>query len=364
MKKLTTRQRNVIVLAVVLALSIAGAFFLAPAARERTASSAIPQGAFLLVTLDLVKLRESPLSRELSALREVSDVSEECGFDPLARAKSIAIGVPEKPDGVFGIAITHDLAEADLAKCAERVMSIRSAMPRFTQKGSWTVLEQEGILSEATRAKIAYRDGSPLLVARGDYLATMQGALDGASPRAESDSEHAALRKEALARAHGGAILVATAVLPKSLRDRLKNEMADEAASSESKTATMTAILSVRAVALSIASRDDQLDVFAELECETDAACATLRDFLDRRRKTIAAEPAARFAGISGILDAARLEAHGPALDLSVSAPATEMARAVRAVLGAAFTPPPRPLPERPATPDGGVGASGFSPRP
>ncbi len=197
----------------------------------------------MFATLDLVKLRESPLAHELSALREVNDVSQECGFDPLAHAKSIAIGVPEKPDGVFGVAITHDLAEADLAKCAERVMSIRSATPRFTQRGSWTVLEQEGILSEATRPKIAYRDGSPLLVARGDYLATMQGALDGASPRAESDSEHAALRKEAIARAHGAAILVATAVLPKSLRDRLKNDMADEAASSESKTATMNAIL-------------------------------------------------------------------------------------------------------------------------
>ncbi len=359
---MTTRRRNLIVLAVVLAVSALGAFFFAPAARDRTASSAIPQGAFLFVTLDLVKLRESPLATELSSLREVNDDSRECGFDPIARAKSIAIGVPEKPDGVFGLAITHDLAEADLAKCAERVMSIRSAPPRFTQHGSWTVLEQEGILSEATRPKIAYRDGSPLLVARGDYLATMQGALDGTSPRAETDSEHAALRKVATGAAHGNAIVVATAVLPKSLRDRLKNEMSEETGASETKTATMNAILSVRALALSIAAHGDDLDLFAELECETDAACATLRDFLEKRRKTIAAEPAARFAGVSAILDAARIEKHGPSLNVTVSAPESEMARAVRAIYASAFAPPPRNLPERPA--DGGAGASRFSPRP
>lgn len=359
---MTTRQRNVLVLVVVLVLGVAGAYFLMPAVRERTASEAIPAGAFLVVTIDLAKMRESPLARELSALREVSDVSQECGFDPLARAKSVAIGVPEKPDGVFGLAITHDLEESELAKCAERVMSIRSATPRFTQRGSWTVLEQEGILSEATRPKIAYRGGSPLLIARGDYLATMQAALDGTSPRAETDSEHAALRKVALDHAHGNALVVATAVLPKSLRDRLKNEMAEEAAASESKAATMNAILSVRALALSIASHGDDLDLFAELECETDAACATLRDFLDKRRKTIAAEPAARFAGVAAILDAARIETNGPSLDVTLSAPESEMARAVRAIYASAFAPPPRILPERPV--DAGPAASGFSPRP
>jgi len=346
----------VLLLVGVLALGALGAWLLAPSMRERTASSAIPTGAFLLVTMDLAKMRESPLAHELSGLREVSEVTQECGFDPIARAKSIAIGVPEKPDGVFGIAITNDLTEDELGKCAERVMSMRSATPRFTQKGSWTVLEQEGLLSEATRPKIAYRSGSPLLVARGDYLATMQAALDGTSPRAETDSEHTALRKLATERAHGTPLLVASAVLPKSLRDRLKNEMADEAGTSESKVATMNAILSVRALALSIGSHDDNVDVFAELECENDSACATLQDFIDRKRKSIAAQPAARFVGLGGILDAAHVEAHGPALDLTVSAAASEMARAARALVSSAFSPVPKPVPS--------AAASGFSPRP
>ena len=95
--------------------------------------------------------------------------------------------------------------------------------------------------------------------------------------------------------------------------------------------------------------------MFAELECETDAACATLRDFLENKRKSIAQDPRARFAGIGAILDGARVEAKGPSLDVKLSAAETEMARAVRAVFSAAFAPP---------TPKARPSASGFSPGP
>jgi hypothetical protein len=325
-----------LVLAAVLAASALGAYFLAPSLRQRTAIEAIPRGAFLVVTIDLVKLRASPLAHELGGVREVSDVTELCGFDPLARAKTIAIGVPEKPDGVFGLSITHDLERDELAKCAERVMSARSAVPSVTLRGSWTVVQQEGVLSEATRAKIAYRDGAPLLVARGDYLAAMQQTLDG--PRA-GPTDHDALRKIALA--HGDdALLVATAILPKSVRDKLKDELSSEADTSESKKTTMNAVLAVDSFALSVASRGDSLDVFVELGCDDAGTCRTVSDFLDRKRKTIDADPAARIAGVSGILDAIHLEPRGNRLDATLSAPASELVRVVRTVLASGFSSP------------------------
>jgi len=322
----TTRRRNLLLLAAVIACAALGAVLLAPSLRERRAIDAVPDGAFLVATIDLVKMRQSPLAHELGALREVSDVTELCGFDPLARAKTIAIAVPEKPDGVFGLAITHDLKEDELAKCAERVMSARSAVPSVTLRGSWTIVQQEGILSEATRPKIAYRDGAPLLVARGDYLAAMQHALDG--PKAPS--EHDALRKIAEARAGENAVLVATALLPKTVRDKIKDELATEADTSESKKNTMGAILAVSEVALSVASRGDQVDVFAELRCETSGACSTLSEFLDRKRRELAQQPAARLIGLAGILDGVHLELRGDALDATFSAPATELVRVVR----------------------------------
>ncbi len=359
---MTTRRRNILILASVLVLSALGAYLLAPGVRERAPIEAIPNGAFLVVTLDLVKLRASPLAHELGDVREVSDVSRECGFDPLERARSVAIGVPEKPDGVFGLSIAHDLDRDDLAKCAERVMSARSATPRVTQRGSWTIVEQEGILSEATRAKIAYRDGAPLLVARGDYLATMQQTIDGPQ---KGLREHDELRKVAESHAGGNAVLVATALLPKSVRNKVKDELATEAdtsessvptarettpagksgeaARSQSKKATMNAVLGVTSVAVSIGSRpgSPMVDVFAELVCEDAGTCATVRDFLERKRKSLAQEPAARFVGLAGILDAVTLDAHGNVVDAEVSVPATELARSVRAVLRTAFSPAP-----------------------
>ncbi len=329
---MTTRRRNLLILIAVLAASAIGAILLAPSLRERQAIEAIPKGAFLVVTVDLVKLRASPLAHELGSVREVSAVTEECGFDPLARAKTIAIGVPEKPDGVFGLSITHDLGHDELSKCAERVMSARSAVPSVTLRGSWTVVQQEGILSEATRAKIAFRDGAPLLVARGDYLATMQQTLDGPKP---GPSEHDALRK--IAEAHGGAqaMLIATALLPKSVRDKIKNELAAEG-DTESQKNTMNAILAVNAFALSIASRDaSSLDVFAELECENAGACSTVADFLERKRKALAQDSGARFIGLAGILDGVKFDSHETALDASFHAEAGEVVRAIRGVLSA-----------------------------
>jgi len=355
---MTTRRRNVLVLLAVLALGSIGAWLLAPAVRDRTAVEAIPSGAFLVVTIDFEKARDSALARDLAQLADVGEMQELCGFDPVSHVRTLAVGVPEKPDGVFGIAFTHDLSEDDLGKCAQRMMSLRSATPRFTQRGSWTVLEQEGAIAEATRAKIAYRSGSPVLVARGDYLATMQSALDGQTARAESDGDHEKLRKAA--RAHQGTIAIATAVLPKSIRDRIKNEMEGE--TSPDKNATMTAILAVRALTVSVATRHDDVDVFAELACENEGACATLREFLDRKRKSIAQEPAARFAGIGAILDGAHVEANGASLDVSLSGSESEMARAARAVIGAAFGPTEKR--GIPTSPKARPSASGFSPGP
>ncbi len=337
MTTLKTRRRNLLLLALVVGLAATALFVFGPAARERTALEAIPDGAFLLVTIDLVRLRESPLAAELKSLHDLSDISDECGFDPIARAKSVAIGVPEKPDGVFGLAVTTDLAEDELVSCAGRVMGARSAMPRITRRGSWTEVEQEGILSERTRPKIAHRDGAPLLIARGDYLATMQATLDGTAKRAEVAAEHAALRKVALDHVGKDSLLVATAILPKSVRDKIKAEAPDE------KNVTMAAILSVKTVSLAITAYGPALDIFAELGCETEAACSTVRDFLERKRTEIASRPAARFVGIGALLDATRLETHGAVLDLSLRAPASEIARAVRALLGSAFSPQPGP---------------------
>jgi len=341
----TTRRRNLIALVAVLLAAAVAAYLGTPPHRQRLASDAIPAGAFLVVTMDLSGLRTSPLAKELGTFREVSEVAQRCGFDPIERAKTVAIGVPEKPDGVFGIAVTSDLTRDELAHCADRVMSARGASPHITEKNGWALLEQDAVVEAmAPKGRIAYRDGAPLLVARGDYLASMQSALDGKTPRAlgEADAEHAALRKSA--EAHSNApLLLATAVLPKSLRDKLKKELEAEAAAEPGgvATETMNAVLSVSSVAVAISSRaSNDLDLFAELRCESESACVTVRDFIDKKRKALAKQAGVRFIGLGALLDALVLEVHGSLLDLTLTAPESEVARVVRGVLSNA-TPPP-----------------------
>jgi hypothetical protein len=330
---MTTRQRNAVLLVAVLTLSAIGVYLFAPGTRERAAVDAVPDGAFLLVTIDLGRLRATPLARELASLQDVSDVSETCGFDPLDRATAIAVGVPEKPDGVFGIAVTtHDLPEDDLLRCAERMMGARSATPHVVKHGAWTEVEQQGILAQARSAKVAYRSGAPLLVARGDYLATMQAALEGERLRAKDAANHAALRK-ALLDQHPDAFFVATALLPKSVRQRV----GDEVEENESKKRLMTAILAVNAVALSIAARGELLELAARFECETGDACATVRDFLERK--------------VKGLPYDVRLEVHGPIIEASLTAAESDVARGLRALFSSAVR-PSEPLKTGPHKPD------------
>jgi hypothetical protein len=327
-KPITTRQRNALVLAGVLALSALGVWLFAPVPREHKPIDAIPDGAFMLATVDLVKLRESPLGGELASLQDVSQVAQMCGFDPLLRATQLAVGIPEKPDGVFGVALTtHDLAEDELVHCAERVMSARSAMPHVVKRGSWTEIEQEGVIALATRPRIAFRQGSPLLVGRGDYLATMQATLDGDHLRAKDAPDHAALRKAMLERSPD-ALLVVTGILPKAVRERIAGQEGTP-------NATMSAILAVTSFGLSLTSQATIVDVVAKLECETEAACATVKDFVDRKVKGTL---------LAGLI---RAEAHEAKLDLTLTAPEADIVRAIRALLSAAEPERPEGLPHK-----------------
>jgi hypothetical protein len=309
----------------VLAVSALGVWLFAPSGRDVRAIDAVPDGAFLLATLDLAHLRESTLAGELTALEQVSDVAKTCGFDPLSRATAVAVGVPEKPDGVFGVAITTEgLDEDDLQRCAERVMGARSATPHVVRRGSWTDIEQEGVLAQATRSKIAYRHGWPVLVGRGDYLVAMKEAASGDRKRARDEPIHAPLRKTLRERAGVEPLLLMTGVLPKSVRERIQDE-------SGGAQATMAAILAIKAFGLAVSAHGETVDILGELDCETEAACDTVRDFIARKAK------AASIEGLHAVVT-------GPRLDLSLSAPEADLARTLRGLVGSALAPPaPQP---------------------
>ena len=308
---MTTRRRNLLVLGAIILAAAAGLVVFRPKGHPTVAADAIPDGAFLLVTLDLDRLRASPLGPDIAALRQVGEVSTTCGFDPLAHVRSLAVGVPEKPDRVFGVALmTHDLSEEDLVGCAQRVMSARSATAHVVRHGAWTEIEQQGLLAEATRPRIGYREGMPVLVARADYLGDMQAAVDGDRIRAGATPDHAALRKAALEHS-GDALLVATAILPKAVRERIAGEVTTSA-----QAGAMPAVLAVSTVAAAVSVHGQDVEVFAELGCESDAAAGELRALIERKTKAL---PLSLY-----------VETHGSRLDATLHVPAGQLLHLVQ----------------------------------
>jgi hypothetical protein len=353
-----TRTRNALILAAIGGLAGAGAYFGGAPARQRAALEAIPEHTFLLVTIDPKKVRASPLAGELGALREVSEVSTTCGFDPLDRAREIVIAIPEEESGEFGLAVTHDLTRDEVGTCAKKLAAERGDGATLRQEGPYVVLEASESIDPGPKGQIVWRDGAPLLVGRGAWLGKMRGALDGTEPRVASQKAHSALREVVGANAGEAArpALVATAVLPKALRERLRRQMVTEGDAPGSKSAqTMDAILAVGEVAISVktTSATAPVTVFAELRCEKPGACETVRAFLERKRTKLGQDPLVRLMGFGPILDAVTLEANGEVLDARAEWAAADVRRVLSALGRALFPPPPDapPLPSRSAPP-------------
>ena len=351
---MTTRRRNLLLLLATLALAGAGAYLAGPPDRTRDVLDAIPEHTFLLVTLDLPKLRTSPFARELSSLHEVTDVSQTCGFDPVARAQTVAIAIPEAENGEFGLALTHDLTRDELSGCARNVTASRGTSLTMRQDGPYVLLEADSSLDLGPPAQIAYRDGAPLLIGRGAWLGSMRASLEGREPRALSRPAHAALREVAGANAAASArpSIVATAVVPKGLRDRLRKQLADEA-DTERGVKTMDAVLAVSEVAVAVTTggESDPVKVFVELRCERAGACDTVRAFVDRKRAGFASLPLVKALGFAPLLDAIQLSAEGEVLDARVELAAGDVSRLLSAAKQAwsspASTPRPLPLPAK-----------------
>ncbi|CAN5285459.1 hypothetical protein BH09MYX1_BH09MYX1_58660 [soil metagenome] len=341
-----TRTRNALVLLAIAAVAGGGAYFAGGPTRQRAAIEAIPERTFLLVTVDLEKLRVSPMASELGGFREVSDVSSLCGFDPLSRAKELVIAVPEEETGEFGLAVTHDLTRDEVAACARKIADANGDGSTLRQEGAYAILEPKEAIDPGPKGQIVYREGAPLLIGRGAWMTKMRGALDGTEPRVSAQKAHTALREVAGASSAPALrpTLIATAVLPKTLRERLRRQMVTEAEGAKG-AATMDAILAVGEVAIAVrtTTTDAPVQVFAELRCEKAGACDTVRGFVDRKRNAFAADPLVKLMGFGSMLDAIKLEVNGEILDANVEWSAADVKRAFGAIQRAAFPSAPPP---------------------
>jgi hypothetical protein len=308
------------------ALAVVTALLVAHKRSRGTVLSAVPRDAWLLATVDVETLRPSPLAQALVGSGGVTipglgKVSDACGFEPLARLTEVALVAPEA-EGDFGLAFEGDIGKTELARCAEQVLRVRGGNPSTEPRGSFVVV---GDAAEGARARLAYRDGGPFLVGRGQWLATMIDAVDGKAERASP--ELLALRTHLSGHRGkaGGPAVVVAALLPRTMRDQLRGEMQDPSRESDS----YAAVLSVDRAGFSLETGPSGSTTFldAELHCESADACAQVKVLIERKRFAASASPALRLAGLGAAIDSLAVEQNGQTLAVKAEVPTDDLAR-------------------------------------
>lgn len=317
--------------------------------------AAMPRDAWLVLTVDVAALRQSPVAAPLvspqaaapilgraTAVPGLGSLADACGFDPLARLTELAVCSPEGGErGDFGLAFAGDLGRDELARCAEKVIRARGGQPATSVQGAFTVLEDA---ADGTHTRVAYRDGGPFLVGRGAWLDAMMAAAAGKDAGPAGASAHMALRASLAGDTHPTVLL--TALLPSALRQRLKAEVTDPAQEAhEAQEREYASVLSVdqAGLALTTGPAGSTTHIAVRLHCETAEACAEVQRLVDRKRMALSRDFGVRLVGLGPLLDSLTLRADGASLSLTASAPTDALTKAVERVLAyrSRSAPPP-----------------------
>jgi len=117
----TTRAKNILGLLTFAAASVVVVCLIRrQTGQKQRAIDAVPADAFLVMTLDVDRLRKSPLGAAIlgganSKLLGEKTITAICGFDPLDRMREVAVAVPQEDEtGEFGIVIRADITKHEL----------------------------------------------------------------------------------------------------------------------------------------------------------------------------------------------------------------------------------------------------------
>jgi hypothetical protein len=344
--------------------------------------SAIPKDSFLAATIDLAELRRSPVydalfGKDGSGANNafgvgVTKLLSACGFDPLGRVSKIAVAVPEEGNsGEIGIAAKISVSRDEIARCTS---AISKAEPK--RVGSFGVVESEG--PGAPRPRIAYGKEGLLVAGRGAWFDAMLGSAEGTHAGLADAKEHAAIRASLTARDGWGApTVLASALLPAELRERLRREMRAELGSSDASAAAMGGVLGVSGVGVAMRTTS-RTEAAAELVCDTADACSAVEKLIQKKRFDLGKELSLRMIGLGPVIDSIVTEigGGGKRLRVTASADSRQLADTLERILrwkarreargdgrGDALVPPPPPAPNETlrAKPDGGSDGSGRS---
>lgn len=365
-----SQQARVAVLGVggaVLAFFLFGG--LSDGGRVRDPIDAVPRDSFLVATVNVAELRQSPLYEVLfgkedgehARARSVLDarvlgmdkLAEACGFDPLARVEHLAVGVPEGGEkGEIGVAARVTVSREELERCSANLAGERGEKVETSEVGSFVVVEDHGTRGPP-RPHIAYGRGGLLVVARGAWFEAMLGAADGKKPSVKDAAAHAAVRSSLTSRdGWTYPTVLVSALLPKTLRDKLRAEMDGEVphdgpGGAESIMAGVLGVASV-GVALRAGTSSGTIDAAAELTCDSDDACTAVEKLLLKKRLEWSKELMLRMVGLGPLLDSLDVKRDGARIRVTAGAPARALATTLDRVLRFSSATRERPTPPGP----------------
>lgn len=325
--------------------------------------SAVPKNAFLVATANLAELRRSPLSQVLlgdnpdTALVDkkalgIGTLQDACGFDPLARVESLAVAVPEDGEkGELGVAAKVTVTRDELEKCTTAL-----ATQRGEKAPEPRTVHGFGVV-EASGAKLAYGHGGLLLAGKGGWVDTMLATANGEQPSYKAAEAHTAIRAQ-LRTLEAAPTVVVSALLPRSLRDRIRTEMAGEATHDQAAN-TMAGVLGVSGVGAAIraGASGGSVNLAAVLVCDSETACESVEKLVSRKRFEWSKELMLRMIGLGPLLDSITVKRDGSRITVTASAAADQLASVIDRVLrlraqrrervpepqGAPESPPPPP---------------------
>jgi hypothetical protein len=322
---------------------------------------AIPKPSFIAATVDFAELRRSPVydaffgkegpgADPMRRALGVSALADACGFDPTTRIQRVAVSVPEEGDrGEFGVAARVEVTRDELERCTRSLAEKRGGKAETRDVGSFVVLEDTGS-GASSRPRLAYGKGGMLVVGKGTWFDAMLGAADHTKPSLRDNADHVALRTAMTS--HDGfksPTLLATAILPKSLRERLKGEMGAEVDSQDTSRATMAGVLGVSAVGIAIhaGGPGQNVDASIELVCDSPEGCEAVDRLAQKKRAEWSRDLTLRMIGFGPLLDSLDVKRDGAHLRATASASADSLAATIERVLklrarrSAADAPPP-----------------------
>jgi hypothetical protein len=297
---------------------------------------AVPRDAWLVVHIDAVALRQSALAKPVlgngdkTPIPGLGGLAAQCGFDPVSRLKEIVVTSPENGErGEFAVAFTGDFTKEELQSCAEKVIRARGGTPATSTRTGFTLVEDTG---DEKHARLGYREGGPFLVGRGAWLDATIDAVVGKGERANPD--HATLRAAIAPKdTKSTPAIVATALLPATVRDKLKAELGSEATGPGEKSFAGVLGVSALGLAVSTGGPGSTTDLTVEMRCESASACDEVDRLIERKRTAFARDIGVRLIGLGPLLDSLHVGAKDVTLTATASAPTDDVARALQRVL-------------------------------